>query len=175
MDKEIVSKFKSIQNEHLTFYDTTDLIPLFKKADVMLADTTSAVYEFLLQEKPVVTYRNNRPGNHLCNITRPEEIGMAIQSVLQNPGNLIQKIKDFVVEMHPYSDGKSSERVIDASITFLHKDKSHLKPKPLNLVRRIQLRKKLHFLTFKSFLNPPTFPKQQRPKAQTSESRKGSL
>lgn len=175
MEKEIVNKFINIQSENLKFYDTTDLIPLYKRADVMLADTTSAIYEFLLLEKPVVTYRNNRPGNHLCNIKQPEDIGMAIQSVLQNPGDLIQKIKDYVFEMHPYSDGKSSQRVIDASLAFLHKDKSHLKPKPLNLARRIQIRKKLHYFTFKSFLNPPTIPKPQRPKVQTSESRKVSL
>ncbi len=156
MDETVVNKFKSIQSKSLTFHDTTDLIPLYKKADVMLADTTSAIYEFLLQEKPVVTYRNNRPGNHLCNITRPEEIGMAIQSVLQNPGELIKKIKQYIAEMHPFSDGKSSKRIVDASIAFLHKDKAHLQPKPLNLVRRLQSRKKLRYFTLKTYSNPTT-------------------
>lgn len=165
MDEAVVRKFKNIQNGHLTFHDTVDLIPLYKKADVMLADTTSAIYEFLLQEKPVVTYRNNRPGNHLCNITEAREIGMALQSVLQNPGELSCNIKQYISEMHPYSDGKSSQRVIDASIAFLHKDKTHLKQKPLNLVRRLQSRKKLKYFTFKSFTKPQTISKKESPKA----------
>ncbi|PKP26173.1 MAG: CDP-glycerol glycerophosphotransferase [Bacteroidetes bacterium HGW-Bacteroidetes-2] len=161
MDKDIVEKFKSIKNDFLTFYDTTDLIPLFKKADVMFADTTSAIYEFLLQEKPVVTYRNNRPGNHLCNITEPHELSMALKYVLKNPEELIQNIKKFNSELHPYTDGKSSKRIVDAAIDFLHKDKSYLKAKPLNLIRKIKIRKKLHFFTFKSFLKPPTFSEER--------------
>lgn len=157
MDKEIVEKFKSIKNDFLTFYDTTDLIPLYKKADVMFADTTSAIYEFLLQEKPVVTYRNNRPGNHLCNITQPHELSMTLQFALQNPQELIENIKKYNYEVHPYTDGKSSKRIVDAAIDFLHKDKSYLKSKPLNLIRKIKIRKKLHYFTLKSFLKPPTF------------------
>ena len=27
--------FKAMQNENLTYYDTTDIIPLFKQADIM--------------------------------------------------------------------------------------------------------------------------------------------
>ena len=49
----IVHKWKQIDNSHFTFYDTTDLIPLFKRADIMLSDTTSAIQEFLLQNLQV--------------------------------------------------------------------------------------------------------------------------
>ncbi|MBU2526957.1 MAG: CDP-glycerol glycerophosphotransferase family protein [Bacteroidetes bacterium] len=149
MDEAIVRKFKNIQSEHLSFHDTVDLIPLFKKADIMLADTTSAIYEFLLQEKPVVTYRNNRPGNHLYNIINPEEIGMAIESVLQNPDDLILKIKGFIAEMHPYTDGKSSERIVDTCVDFYeNKEKYVSGRKPLNIIRKMQARLKHHYYRF---------------------------
>ncbi|NJW54968.1 CDP-glycerol glycerophosphotransferase, partial [Salinimicrobium sp. CDJ15-91] len=45
-----VKKFTEIQNKNLTYYETTNLIPLFRKADVLLADSTSVITEFLLQE-----------------------------------------------------------------------------------------------------------------------------
>ncbi len=61
MEKEIVNKFKSFENDHFIFHDTTDLVPLYKQADVMLSDTTSAITEFILQKKPVVTINNNKP------------------------------------------------------------------------------------------------------------------
>lgn len=141
MDENIVRKFKRIQSKYLTFHDTVDLIPLFKKADVMLADTTSAIYEFLLQEKPVVTFKNNRPGNHLCNVTKATEIGPALNHVLRLPEELMQNIRNYTEEMHPYRDGKSSERVINACIDFYHnKEKISCGKKPPNLLRKIQFR-----------------------------------
>ena len=62
LGKETVEKFKALENENFKFYDTTDLIPLFKQADIMFSDTTSAIIEFLVQRKPVVTFKNNMPG-----------------------------------------------------------------------------------------------------------------
>jgi len=44
---------------------------------------------------------NHGVAEHLCNITQQDEIGMTIQRELLNPVDLIQKIKGFVVEMHP--------------------------------------------------------------------------
>src|SRR5690606_34690300 len=65
LDPETKAKFQSLESEFFNYFDTSDLIPLFKKADIMLSDTTSAIIEFLLQEKPVVTFRNRKPDTHL--------------------------------------------------------------------------------------------------------------
>lgn len=121
MDQEIVDKFKLLENENFIYFDTTDLVPIFKKADVMLSDTTSAIPEFILQEKPVVTFRNNKPGNYLINVIEVEEIEKAIEKALTRPEDVIQNIRDYIKYTHPYSDGKSSGRVIDATINFLKK------------------------------------------------------
>ena len=61
MDKRIVDKYKSIQSENLQFVETDNVIPLLKAADVMLCDTSSVLIMFLLQGKPVVTFRNQSP------------------------------------------------------------------------------------------------------------------
>ena len=143
MEKEIVEKFKSFENEYFTFHDTTDLIPLFKQADVMLSDTTSAITEFLLQRKPVVTMNNNKPASHMINISQAEEIEAALEYALTKPVDIMQNIDDFIEETHPYSDGKSSKRVIDACLDFLEHAK--MKRKPLNLIRKYKIRKKLKY------------------------------
>jgi CDP-glycerol glycerophosphotransferase (TagB/SpsB family) len=147
----IKKKIKSIQNKNLVYHDTTNLIPLFKQSDILLSDTTSAIIEFLLQEKPVVTIRNNMPGPYLIDISLVSEIENAIERALIRPPELLREIKKFAAFSHVFSDGKSSERVITASIDFLHKDKSHLKSKPINLVRKFKIRKRLGYFTFKSF------------------------
>ena len=156
MDKDRADKFRALENVNVKFKDTTDLIPLFKQADLMIADTTSAIAEFLLQEKPVVTFNNNKPDKHLLDIKAPEHLEKAITTALTQPEDLMNSIGEFIAETHPYKDGHSSKRVIDACINFLRMDKKSLKRKPLNLLRKLQIRKKYKFFTLRSFNKPIT-------------------
>lgn len=156
LEEEFKEKFKSLSNENFTYFDTTDLIPLFKKADIMFSDTTSAIVEFLLQNKPVVTFKNKKPDTHLINITEVNEIEKALELALTKPSDTMNAIKKYIDFTHPYFDGKSSARIIDASIAFLNKDKSHLKSKPLNLIRKWKVRKILNYFTLKSYTKPLT-------------------
>ena len=143
MEDTIVEQFKEMQHENFTFYDTTDLIPLFKQADVMLSDTTSAITEFVLQKKPVVTLNNKQPSTHMINITNASQIEQALDEAFSKPQHIMEALDGFIGYTHPYSDGKSSARVIDACINFMEQHK--VKRKPLNLVRRYQIRKKLGY------------------------------
>ena len=156
MDDSVVNKLKALESDNVAFKNTTDLIPLFKQADIMIADTTSAIAEFLLQRKPVVTFKNNKPGGHLVNIENPNELEAALQKALSPPAELLKNIDAFIENTHPYTDGNSSSRVIDACVAFLQKDKKHLKRKPLNLIRKLQIRKKYHFFTLRSYNKPIT-------------------
>lgn len=148
LPEDIKKKWQTLTGNHFTYFNTTDLIPLFKRADIMFADTTSAIQEFMLQKKPLVTFNHTFNHNYLINITDSKQIESAFQKALTCPEELIQNITHFINELHPYFDGKSSERVIDASIDFLLKDKSHLKSKPLNLIRKFKVRKSLGYFKF---------------------------
>jgi len=143
MPKEVVMRVQAMQHDDFLFCDTVDLIPLFKQADVMLSDTTSAIVEFALQKKPVVTLNNNQPQPYMINITEVAAMEKAIEKALGKPQESMQALESFVAQTHPYDDGKSSARVVDACLDFLHHQK--IQPKPLNLVRRYQIRKKLHY------------------------------
>ncbi|NBL65269.1 CDP-glycerol glycerophosphotransferase [Flavobacterium sp. NST-5] len=156
LDPETKAKFQDLEGEFFQYFDTTDLVPLYKKADMMLSDTTSAIIEFLLQEKPVVTFRTNKPDEHLIDVTEVSEIENAIALALTKPEKTMTAIRDYITWTHPYHDGKSSGRVIDAAINFLNKDKSHLKSKPLNLIRKWKMRKRLKYFTLKSYNKPIT-------------------
>ncbi len=58
VDPEVISQYKAIQSEHLSFIETDNVIPLLLQADVMVCDTSSVIPMFLVQNKPVVTYKN---------------------------------------------------------------------------------------------------------------------
>lgn len=156
LPEEIKLKWQGLSGKHFSYYDTTDLNPLFKKADIMFSDTTSAIQEFMLTKKPIVTFDHHRPNKAVINVTEIAEIEPALNNALQYPPKIIQEITDIDLENHPYTDGKSSKRVIDATIDFLHKDKSYLKSKPLNLIRKYKIRKRLHHFTLKTYRRPYT-------------------
>ncbi len=160
LSKEVINKWQLLNGDYFTFYNTTDLVPLFKKADLMFSDTTSAIQEFMLQEKPIVTINHHIPKPHLINITEVSELEKALNKALTFPNGIMLEMKNYNQELHPYFDGESSKRVIDASISFLHKDKSYLKKKPLNLMRKYKLRKQLNYYSLQSFNRPFTINNQ---------------
>jgi CDP-glycerol glycerophosphotransferase (TagB/SpsB family) len=143
MDAETVLRFEKMQHQDFTFYNTTNIIPLFKQADIMLSDTTSAITEFALQKKPVVTLNNNKPEAYMLNIHDAYEIELALQKAFTQPTEIMQALEDFIEKTHPYNDGRSSVRVIDACLRFLKEGKQ--KRKPLNLLRRYKIRKQLNY------------------------------
>lgn len=159
LPKDIVEKWKTLESENFSFFETTNLIPLFRKAAMMLSDTTSAIQEFGLQLKPIVTLDHYIPKPYLINITSVDEIEDAFQKALSQPKEILEKLATFNKRLHPYKDGRSSKRVIDASINFLHSDKSYLKRKPLNIVRKLKIRNQLHYYTFRSYNKPYTLSK----------------
>jgi len=148
---EIIKKWQSLTNKNFTFFDTTDLTPLFFKADILFADTTSAIQEFVLQKKPVVTFKHKVHEDFLVNIDDANTIEPAFKTALNPSKELMEKIEVYINNLHPYFDGKSSKRVVAACISFLNKDKSYLKNKPLNLLRKYKIRKRLGYFTLKSF------------------------
>ena len=154
LPQETVAKWQELDGPNFKYYDTTDLIPLFRQADIMLSDTTSAIQEFMLADKPIVTFRHRKPNPCVLNVEEVAEIENALDKALQRPEAQMEAIRKEATFNHPYRDGKSSARVIDASIEVLHKDKSHLKKKSLNLIRKYKIRKLLGYFPFKTYRKP---------------------
>ncbi|WP_438963163.1 glycosyltransferase, partial [Nonlabens sp.] len=158
LDKSVVEKWKGLENDHFTYHDTTSFIPIMKSADMMICDTTSVLQEFGLLEKPIVTFRHRVPREHHINITDVSELEKSITTALTRPDHLIASLKQFNAQLHPYKDGNSSARVIDACIDQLHDTKTTLKKKPLNLIRKFKIRHKLNYFTLKGYNKPFRLP-----------------
>lgn len=150
----IIQKWESLTGDNFTFFNTTELIPLFFKANILFADTTSAIQEFVLQKKPVVTFKHKVYEDFLIDIDKASAIEPAFNEALNPSKELMAKIEAYRLNLHPYFDGKSSQRIVETCIQFLLQDKSHLKSKPLNLLRKYKVRKRLGYFTFKSFNKP---------------------
>ncbi|WP_241794160.1 CDP-glycerol glycerophosphotransferase family protein [Vibrio breoganii] len=148
MPATVVEQYKALQNENLTFVETDNVLPLLKAADVMLCDTSSVLLMFLILKKPVVTFRNQDPAPYLLNVTRVEEVEAMLVNALQGRKEHCREIAKYASQIHPYSDGRSSARVIDAVSKVLDSEEKNRKNKPLNIVRNIKVRKKLNYWKF---------------------------
>ena len=94
--------------------------------------------EFLLTGKPVVTFKNRRPGPQLIDIDDPAQFEPAIERALARPPELLQAIREYADAIHPYRDGRSSERVLDAIDAFIAAGGRNRRRKPLKLVAQAE-------------------------------------
>lgn len=145
MAADIVESYRALQGPSLRFVMTDDILELYSQADVLLSDTSSVVPEFLTQHKPVVTFRNRRPGPHLLDVQQEADVVPALRQALARPDSLMRAIAEYADRIHPYRDGKSSERVLDATERAIALGRAGLKRKPLNLWRRLQARQRLGY------------------------------
>lgn len=145
MNPETRAKFKTLENENLVFSEVDNILELFSDADLMCSDTSSALSEFLLTHKPVVTFDNRRPGPQLINIHTVEEFEPAIRKALSRPPELMAAIKSFGETIHPFRDGQSAERILDAIDNFIARGGKNPKTKPWNLWRKLKLRKTMNY------------------------------
>lgn len=145
-DKKIMAMYRAIQGPNLVFYESSqDTIPLIGTGDVMLCDTSSIALEFMLTDKPVVTFRAKKPASYNLNVTETSSLESAIDRAITRPEGLMEEIRSFTKRIHPYRDGRSSERIIDAANHMVENGIRHLAPKPWNLWRKIRIRKKLKY------------------------------
>ncbi len=147
MPTEVVERYKALENDNLTFIETDNVIPLLQEADLMVCDTSSVLLMFLLLNKPVVTYNNITPSDYLINISEPSLLEESIMKGLSRPQELMESIKHFIEQTHPYNDGNSSERVLDA-VDYVLREGHKLKPKPYNIIRQLKMRNKLKYWKF---------------------------
>ncbi len=145
MDKDIVGLYKSIDSLNVEFIEPVDVIENFKKSDLMLCDTSSIAYEYLTQEKPVVTFQTEKDGPCLINVTDISKLEETILSVLNNITCNKDNIEKSVKKFHPYTDGMSSSRVLDAVDKMLEGTNIPTKKKPLNVIRNFKLRKEFKY------------------------------
>lgn len=144
-----IDKYKSLSNDNVTFVETSDIIPLIQASDILLSDTSSVLSEFTLLNKVVVTYKNRVPQPWMMNITQADLLEKTIEQALSPTPEHLARIKRYADIVHPYTDGKSSERIL-AAIDSLHsRGTEHLKSKPLNLFRRLKIRKSLGYYAWK--------------------------
>jgi len=142
----LFERYRGLSGPHAAFVEPEQLVTAQRAADVLLADTTSVVSEFVVQRKPVVTFRNRAPKPHMLDFQQVEELPAMLERAFAPTAELQAAIEAYAEAIHPYRDGGSSGRVVDACEDLLGGRLGTLRRKPLSsLWRGLQIRRELGY------------------------------
>ena len=132
MDVEIAGEFRDSANFRII--DDFDITPYLHIADVLITDTSSVAYEFLLLDKPLITYRTQSRADKGIDISSPEKLRNALDECLMHAEKDLKIRKQNLREVNPYLNGGISERIF----TALENHDFKIRKKPLNLFRKLK-------------------------------------
>ena len=115
MDSTTVNRYKELANttSNIVFISDRNILKHLLIADLMISDTSSVVYEFLLLNKPVITINANSPQAAWENTIDSDNLVELVNKNLQLDPYENERAK-IIAQYHPYTDGDSSKRMIEA-------------------------------------------------------------
>ncbi|WP_282298057.1 CDP-glycerol glycerophosphotransferase family protein [Stenotrophomonas sp. PS02289] len=144
--EELFAQYRALAGANAAFIEPEQVMAAQRAADVLVSDTSSIVSEFVVQHKPVVTFRNRVPQPHMIDFDQPDALPAMLARALDPEPALMAEIRRYADDIHPYRDGRSSERVIAATDDFLAGTLGALKRKPFGAwTRGLQIRKDLGY------------------------------
>ena len=143
---ELFERYRALAGANARFIEPEQVMAAQRAADVLVSDTSSIVSEFIVQHKPVVTFRNRVPKPHMIDFDVPAQLPAMLQRALHPDAALQEEIVRYADAIHPYRDGRSSERVIAATEDFLSGEMGALRRKPFgSWMRDLQIRRDLGY------------------------------
>lgn len=131
MDKSIIEDYKKIASnyENVEIIEDNNIIKYLILSDIMISDTSSVVYEFLLLDKPVITLNSSSENIRWKDIQHPKELISAFELAIEKD-EMKEDRKWVIQNYHPYTDGLSSARMINTM-------EGYIKEKPIPEFRKI--------------------------------------
>ena len=122
------------------------IIPLLQVADVLISDTSSVVYEFILLDKPVITINSRSRLEKGINISDITQLREAIDRSIAKPEEYSKNRQRVIKGIQKYRDRQNCKRVLEAVDSVIeHSEISSLRRKPLNIYRKYRVRKKFGY------------------------------
>lgn len=141
MAEELIVAYQQIakENSRVIFEEERNIIKFLLMADIMVSDTSSVVYEFLLLNKPVITFKSSSKNIQWDNSLEYKNLEAKIISNLQE--DVFQKERqNIVAQYHPYNDGKSALRMVETVQDYIAKNGVPEKRK-LSFLRKLKIHK----------------------------------
>jgi hypothetical protein len=123
MSLALINTYKSLAEKHknIIFVEEKNIIKFLLLADLLISDTSSVIYEFLLLNKPAISFKTISQNIHWDNLIQK---GQLTKSVLENLNEDQFEAERLALNAlyHPYQDGKSALRMIEATEEYAIKN-----------------------------------------------------
>ena len=119
--EEWVNEYRELAaaNEHIIWTDDFSVAKYQLMADIMISDTSSTIYEFLLKDKPVITYRASAKNIYWKDISEVSELCDAYEEV---QGEKYAELRKWVIKNYdPYNDGKVAHRMLEGARDYIRR------------------------------------------------------
>ena len=113
--QEWVEEYKALAtaNPNILWVDDHNVTKYQIMADVMISDTSSTIYEFLLLDKPVITYKAVAKDKYWFDINDPLMLPAAFDSVFEDP--LYKEKRQWIIDNYdPYNNGSVCRNMLAA-------------------------------------------------------------
>lgn len=143
MAEEWVNKYQQLaeETENIIYQTESDITKFLIISDLLISDTSSVVYEFLLLNKPVITFNSISENIVWKDLKSYDNLNTEVLDTFKNDSNA-QLRHNIIKDYHPYNDGKSALRMVEAVEDYLKTNKVPEKRK-ISTFRRLKTRYKI--------------------------------
>ena len=141
MQDDWIEQYKDLvkKHENILLIEDRNILKYLLISDLMISDTSSVVYEFLLLNKPVITLNARSPKPAWDNILSANKLTESVgKNLTTDPFS--SKRSQIIADYHPYQDGKSSLRMVEAVEDYI-KTNGVPEKRKLSFLRRFKINK----------------------------------